>query len=405
MRTLGIALLALGSLGAAERFVPLFDGKTLNGWKQLNGTAPYVVENGMILGRTAEGSPNSFLCTTRDYGDFILEFEVKHDPELNSGVQIRAHQYPQDAETLINNQGLRKRQFPAGRVYGYQVEIANEKSGASGGIYDEARRGWVASIQKDPAASKALKDNQWNKFRVEARGDHIQVTVNGIPCADLVDPLDLTGFIGLQVHQFKGEKPAEVRWRNIRIADLGRHEWQPLWDGKTMRGWTKTGGGQWKIEDGALHGIATTNPADRGFLLSEAEFGDFTVRMKYKIPRGNSGVFFRMVDPAGKEPGPMGYEVEVDAAANPGGLYEPRGRTWVVQIDPKEAANFYRPNDWNDLAISAHGDRIVLHVNGIQTADLKKDPGRRKGRLGLQLSNRQELDVWFKDIQILRPTK
>jgi hypothetical protein len=77
MRTAGIAWIALC---AAEKFVPLFDGQTLGGWKQLNGTAPYAVEDRMIAGATAKGSPNSFLCTTRDYGDFILEFEATSMP-------------------------------------------------------------------------------------------------------------------------------------------------------------------------------------------------------------------------------------------------------------------------------------------------------------------------------------
>lgn len=398
MRTFGIALIALSTLGAAEKFVPL-----TGGWKQLNGTAKYVVGDKEIVGTTAEGSPNSFLCTPRDYGDFILEFEVKNDPELNTGVQIRSHQYAKETETLINNQGWRLRKQPAGRVHGYQVEIANEKSGNSGGIFDEARRGWIASVREDPACSKALKDNQWNRFRVEAIGDHIRTWVNGVPCADLVDPLDQTGFIGLQVHQYAGKTPMQVRWRNLRIADLGRHEWKPLWDGKTLNGWTKFGGGEWKIEDGALHGIAKAVPTDRGFLLSEKDFDDFTVRLKYKITRGNSGVFFRMVSPSASEPGPMGYEIEVDPKNDPGGLLEPRGRMWMVKIDPKDAERIYRPNDWNEMTFSAHGDRVVVHVNGYRTADMKKDPGRKRGRIALQLNPKEDLDVWFKDIEILRP--
>ncbi len=89
---------------------------------------------------------------------------------------------------------------------------------------------------------------------MEAIGDHIRVWVNGVPAADVVDSMDQTGFIALQVHAFKGPKPAEVRWRNIRIEDRGRHQWKSIWDGKTFSGWTKSGGGEWTIEDGALHG-------------------------------------------------------------------------------------------------------------------------------------------------------
>lgn len=206
----------------AQKWTSLFNGRNLDGWVQKNGTATYTVEDGAIVGRTAEGSPNSFLCTTRNYADFILEFEVKVDPELNSGVQIRSHQYGADAEVQTLNQTTEKRKWPAGRVYGYQVEISNEIEGTSGGIYDEARRGWLANISSDPKARAAFKDNQWNRYRVEARGPRIRTWVNGVPCADLHDSMDAEGFIGLQVHSFKGPHPKEVRWRKIRIQELGR---------------------------------------------------------------------------------------------------------------------------------------------------------------------------------------
>src|SRR5262249_61069621 len=73
-----------------DGWVPLFNGKDLSGWEQRNGTATYRVEGGAIVGKTAEGSPNSFLCTVKEYGDFELKFEVKVDDALNSGVQIRS---------------------------------------------------------------------------------------------------------------------------------------------------------------------------------------------------------------------------------------------------------------------------------------------------------------------------
>ena len=78
-------------MAAFDGWTSLFDGKTLDGWLQKNGTATYRVKNGAIVGRTTPGSPNSFLCTTKDYGEFELEFEDKLiDNELNSGVQIRS---------------------------------------------------------------------------------------------------------------------------------------------------------------------------------------------------------------------------------------------------------------------------------------------------------------------------
>jgi len=402
---MAILLLFLAPLLLAQDALkPMFDGKTLKGWTVCNGQATYKVEKGEIVGTTAEGSPNSFLCSDKEYGDFILEFETKTDPVLNSGVQVRSHRYAAETKVLTNNgKEIVERKHPAGRVHGYQVEIANEKSGASGGIYDEGRRGWLHNIASDPVASKAFKDNQWNRYRVEARGDRIRVWINGVPCADIVDSMDLTGFIALQVHAFKGEKPAQVRWRNVRIQDLGKHEWKPLFDGSTMSGWTKQGPGEWIIADGAIHAKSVPTEAAIGFLLHERLMKDATVRVRVKIGataegNGNSGFFVR-ADPKTR----AGYEVEIDEKKGTGGLYEVGGRRWVTGPEDNAAV---RANEWNDLVASTHGDRIVFHLNGIKTVDLPNDTqGRKEGHVILQIHNKRVTDVWFKDIAVLEPAR
>ena len=93
--------------------------------------------------KSTAGTPNSFLCTGRDYGDFILEYEFKVDPQLNSGVQIRSRSLPTASEIQWDG---KKISIPADRVHGYQIEIdPNPKQDRwwSAGIYDEARRGWL----------------------------------------------------------------------------------------------------------------------------------------------------------------------------------------------------------------------------------------------------------------------
>ncbi|MEK7405857.1 MAG: DUF1080 domain-containing protein [Acidobacteriota bacterium] len=394
--TITLALLPLAG-SAQEKLVPLFNGKTLDGWGVCNGSAPYKVEERTIVGTTAEGSPNSFLCTKREYGDFILEFETKTDPALNSGVQIRSHRYAADATVqTFNGKRMVERKHPAGRVHGYQVEVSNEKAGNSGGIYDEARRGWIASIAADPAASKAFKDNQWNHYRVVARGDSIKTWVNGVACADLVDPLDQTGFIALQVHAYKGEKPVQVRWRNIRIQDLGRHAWKPVWDGKTLDGWTRSGGGTWTIESGAIHAASAAGDARTAFLISDGAYKDVTARLKFKIVKGNSGFFVRA-----DQKTLAGYEADIDEAKATGGLYEVGGRRWVTA--PEDNA-VVKKDDWNEMTVSVHGRRVVIHVNGFKTVDLPNDiQGRLEGHLALQAHGKRETEVWFKDIEVLEP--
>jgi hypothetical protein len=186
-------------------WVSLFNGENLDGWVQINGTADYKVEDGVIVGTTAEGSPNSFLCTKQLYGNFVLEFDVKVDDRLNSGVQVRSNSFPE---------------YQNKRVHGYQVEIAAD--GFSGFVYDEARRGrWLSQERCDKEASdQAFKKGEWNHYLVICVGDHIMTWINGVAIADVVDAMTKVGFIGLQVHSFRGDTPAQVRWRNIRIREL-----------------------------------------------------------------------------------------------------------------------------------------------------------------------------------------
>ncbi len=206
--------LSFPAQGADDGWVSLFDGKTLDGWIQKNGTATYRVENGTIVGQTTPGSPNSFLCTEKEYGDFELEFDVKlMNDELNSGVQIRSQTKPPEGDEKF------------GRVNGPQVEIeATLADGAQSGlIYGEACGGWM-SPDAESKRLKAFKDGEWNSYRVIAKGPRIQTWINGQPIEDLVDQEKYEthpkGFIGLQVHGVGDRGPYEVAWRNIRIKVL-----------------------------------------------------------------------------------------------------------------------------------------------------------------------------------------
>ncbi|MEO1495901.1 MAG: DUF1080 domain-containing protein [Planctomycetota bacterium] len=215
-------LLLLAAFTAPARaddsgFVDLFDGESLDGWVQRGGEAPYKVvadaEGGPeIVGTSVMGTPNSFLCTDRDYADFVLEFEVWVDPAVNSGVQFRSNVY--DAPT-----GDR----PAGRVHGYQCELDPSDRSWSGGIYDEARRGWLFNLEGDEHADAraAFKPGDWNQMRIEAVGDSIKTFVNGVQAADLSDGMTATGFIGLQVHGIGKPEQAgkQIRWRKLRIQE------------------------------------------------------------------------------------------------------------------------------------------------------------------------------------------
>ena len=189
-----------------DGFLPLFNGKNLDGWEQRNGTATFEVVRGTIQGRATVGGPSSFLCTLERYGDFDLRFSVKVDEGFKSGIQIRS---------------LSKPGFKEGRVHGPKVEIESE-SGLAGYLYSEGTgRGWVSTERKK---RDVFKNNDWNQYRILARGTRIQTWVNGTQIEDIEMPgiEPRKGFIGLQVHEIgkNQQGPFTVQWQNIRIQEL-----------------------------------------------------------------------------------------------------------------------------------------------------------------------------------------
>jgi 3-keto-disaccharide hydrolase len=217
--------------------VELFDGKSPAGWKAL-GDARYSVDDGCILGEVGEGG-HSFLVSERSFGDFLLEVEVKAELPGNSGIQIRSHV---DEEQ---------------RVFGYQVEIDPTERGWSGGIYDEGRRGIF--LDDRLAGGSAFRPGEWNEYRIECLGPWIRTWINGVPAADVLDPLDLEGFIGLQVHSGHDTR---VRWRNFRMRDLGTRSWERLTPEETAAVWCEQHG------TGATVCTLTLAPLDLGLRVT-----------------------------------------------------------------------------------------------------------------------------------------
>lgn len=305
LRLLALApLLSIQAHAAGDaEWQPLFDGKSLNGWRLINGTASYEVIDGAIVGATKAGTPNSFLATEQTYGDFILEFEAKQTVgPTNSGVQFRSHSKPE----VMN-----------GRVHGPQMDLDPSERQWTGGLYDEAMTGWWYPGTLNPQPG-LYKFNEWNKIRIEAIGPSMRTWVNGQLSAYVLDATYRDGFIALQVHSI--DKPDEagrkIHWRNLRIKqtssaspaeakifvrntipnDLSEVErkqgWRLLWDGKTDAGWRGAKGdafptGGWRIKDGEL----TVTGAGGGDIVSEATFGAFELQLDFQLtPGANSGI-------------------------------------------------------------------------------------------------------------------
>ncbi|HRG93491.1 MAG TPA: DUF1080 domain-containing protein, partial [Chitinophagaceae bacterium] len=280
-RVLGCILLfaMFNDQTAAQNWRPLFNGKDLKGWTQKNGKALFTVEKGEIVGHTVANTPNSFLCTNDEFGDFILELELKVDDAMNSGIQFRS---------------LSKPDYQDNRVHGYQMEVDPTDRAWSGGIYDEARRDWLYIPNLNPDGKKAFKKGEWNRYRIEAIGPVLRTWINGIPVSHLVDDMTAKGFIALQVHAIYGnmKEGMTIRWKNIRIQTekLKPSPWDQtpvvnlllnqlsgqeqsqgfglLFNGKDFTNWrvaqsTETPAKRWSVQNGMIR-IASSDGSETG---------------------------------------------------------------------------------------------------------------------------------------------
>jgi hypothetical protein len=370
--------LARGQTTPAEpAWKPLFDGKSLDGWTRRGGQATYRVDGDCIVGTTAGDTPNTFLCTDRDFADFVLEYDFKIDPKLNSGVQIRSNSAP----------GYRK-----GVVHGYQVEIDPSERGFTCGIYDESRREWLQDMSKNETARKAFKQNEWNKVRVEARGDSIRTWLNGVPAADLKDDLTRSGFIGLQVHSTDSKDPLEVRWRNLRIQDLGDPSRDPPKNATVLLGpsgdvsnWesAKTPGS--KIEWPFANGYLEVKPGS-GDIVSRPTFNDARLHVEFCVDNndkegqanGNSGVYIQ-----------RRYEVQIlnSAGQDPaddicGGIYKVKAADYNLALPAGQWQTYdisFRAARFDASGKKTENARVTVYHNGTRIHNNVEIPDKTGG--------------------------
>lgn len=396
-----LSLALLCSCQSNDGWQQLFNGKDLTGFKQLNGEAPYRVEDGCLIGTSVTGQPNSFMATQQEYGDFILEFEALCDPSLNSGVQFRSESRPD---------------YQNGRVHGYQCEMDPSDRAWSGGVYDEARRGWLVTLVDNKPGQAAYKKTDWNKFRIEAIGNNIRIWLNGVNTANLYDDQTAKGFIAFQVHGIGKNtdlEGKEIKWRNIRIktenpeaermqgslapevnripnylTDTEKADgWNLLFDGKTTNGWRGAHKEAfpdhgWKVEDGQLivlksGGGESTNGGD---IVTDKEYAAFELSLEFKItPGANSGIKYFVTEaekPSGSAYG-LEYQILDDKLHPDAKLYTtvPGSRTLSSLYDMKEAKNkrFNGVGTWNQAVLKVYPNNHVEHwLNGFKTLEYER---------------------------------
>jgi hypothetical protein len=383
-------------------FTNLFDGKTLNGWKRVVGNGEYTVENNMIVGTTVANSPNTFLATDKEYSNFILEFDAKiDDTASNSGVQIRSH------FNADENNGK-------GRVYGYQVEEDPSARAWSGGIYEEARRGWLYPVTLNPSAQNSFKVAQWNHYSIECIDNTIKTWINNEPVAYLIDSVSNNGFIALQVHAVTDANMAgrKMYWKNIRIktsdltstpfsknvfvvntipnnlsADEKQNGWSLLFDGKTSNGWRgafKTGFPDhgWKIDSGAISVLKSNGEQGKngGDVVTLNEYSAFDLTFQFKLtPGANSGVKYFVTLNEKSDSSAIGLEYQVlDDKLHPDAKLGRNGNRTLSSLYDLIPANkneryFNPPGQWNWGRVIVYPNNHVEHwLNGIKVLEYER---------------------------------
>jgi hypothetical protein len=392
---LALVVLLSGSLFAQE-WTSLCNSKNLKGWKKLNGNAEFKVKDGVITGVYKVNTPNTFLVTEKNYGDFILEFDFKIDEGLNSGVQFRSQS---------------NKEYKKGKVYGYQFEIDGQWSGS---VYDEERRGWLYPLTANPVAINTLKLDVWNKARIEAIGNSIRTWINGVACVNLWDDMTPEGFIALQVHSIGNDAKHNgktVSWKDIRICtkDVAQFRnnstapeintvansispaeaadgWKLLWDGKTTEGWRGAKIGAfpekgWAIENGLLKvqksgGGESTNGGD---IVTVRKYRNFVLKVDFKItPGANSGIKYFVNPYLNKGEGSaIGCEFQVlDDEKHPDAKLGVKGNRTVgslYDLIPAIKSKKFNIAEFNNATIIVMGNHVEHWLNGIKVLEYERN--------------------------------
>ena len=419
--TIFFLLIALNSGAQSNNWQSLFDGKTLNGWKQLTGSATYTVENGMIVGTTVDKSPNSFLASDqRLTGDFVLEMEtMMTDANTNSGIQFKSNF---DAKA---NDGK-------GRVYGYQYELDPSARKWSGGIYDEGRREWLYPASNNPKSQILFTPNVFHKVRIECIGNTVKTWLDGTPVSYLADSITSNeGILALQVHSIGKSQDAGIKifWKNIRVQTKNikplafpegiyvanlipnkltayeeKSDWKLLFDGKTTTGWVGAYKNSfpdkgWELKDGLLkvlssNGSESTNGGD---IVTQKEYAAFDLSFDFKLTNGaNSGIKYFVTLSEKNTGSAIGLEYQLlDDVLHPDAKLGRDGNRTLGSlydlIKAQKTERFFRqPGNWNTGRVIVYPNNHVEHyLNGVKV--LEYDRGSQTFR---DLVAQSKYKVW-----------
>ena len=204
-------------------------------------------------------------------------------------------------------------------------------------------------------------------------------------------------------------------------AKLSEAGFVPIFNGKDLTGWRKTGGtGEYEVKDGTIRGFGE-NIVKNTFLRTDEEFGDFifTFEMKMVNRDGNSGCMFRAFQKGGKEDGRVtGYQCEHDDWKQPqrgftAGIYDEARRGWLyppAEGNQKlrdqftgQSERIFKWDDWNTIVIKCEGNHLQTWLNGELRADFTDTDEKNtnlKGFIALQVHNGEAADIQWKNLYL-----
>ena len=380
----------------------LFDGKTLNGWRDYNGdklTAPWFATDGTIQARGGGGDAHGYIVTSKNYENFDLVWDWKIAKGGNSGMLYHVVENPAFKVPYVTGP-----EYQLIDNLGFPEPLEDwQKTAADYAMH-------VADISKliiKPAG-------EWNSSRIVFDNGHVEHWLNG---QKVVEFEAWTEDWFARKHSGKWENAPEyglastsviclqdhgsAAWfRNMKIKELPRKiKKVSLFNGKDLTGWEVYGTEKWYVADGLL--VCESGPEKKyGYLATREYYNDFDLTLEFKQEAdGNSGVFFRsFIEPDVKV---NGWQVEVAPRGNDtGGIYESYGRGWLVQI-PDEKENILKEKDWNTMRIRVEGDNVRTWLNGVEMVNLTDEKiGKAQGRIALQIHDGGGIKVLWRNLSL-----
>lgn len=394
----------------ADGWELLFDGKTMNGWKDYNGTTltePWHAVNGCIQAKGSGSDGNGYIVTDKEFDNFILDWDWKLTYGGNSGMLYHVVENPYFKVPYVTGP-----EYQLIDVEGWEKKYAPKK------LADWQKIGVDYAMHlPNPDSLFVNPQGEWNNSRIVFDNGHVEHYLNGHKILEFEAwtpdwfarknsgkwekapeyGLARTGVICLQDH---GD-PAS--FRNIKIKRLPKKEskTESLFNGKDLTGWTPYGTEKWYVDNGKL--VCESGPDQKyGYLATNDYFKDFDLTVKFRqLANGNSGVFFRsFIEPPVKV---HGWQCEVAPKNHDtGGIYESYGRGWLQKI-PDEKENILKEGEWNTMRIRVVGDHVQTWLNGKPMVDFTDEKiGKAQGRIALQIHDGGGIKVEWKDLEIKR---